>query len=123
MPMSPPRSTADPEAPWPVRRGGLALALYKNSLSIAFLFMFAMSWFLHAVTGAHEFSSEQVAHQGSPVTVWKYMTTSQFWFESLQNWQSEFLAVSALVLATIYLRQQGSSQSKPVAAPHAETGH
>jgi hypothetical protein len=70
------------------------------------------------VTGAHEYSSEQEAHGGEPVTVAEYVSTSQFWNESLQNWQSEFLAVGALVVLSVYLRQQGSPESKPVAAPH-----
>jgi hypothetical protein len=114
----PEHHVADPSAPWPVRRGGLALALYRNSLSLAFLLLFLLSWFAHAVTGAHEYSSEQEAHGGEPVTTATYVTTSQFWNESLQNWQSEFLAVGALVVLSVYLRQQGSPESKPVAAPH-----
>ena len=97
--------------------------LYRNSLSIAFLSLFALSWLLHAVSGAREFSSEEVAHGAARSRCGSSCGTSQFWFESLQNWQSEFLAVGALILATIYLRQQGSSQSKPVAAPHRKTGH
>jgi hypothetical protein len=112
----------DPEAPWPVRRGGLALGLYKNSLAIAFFVMFFLSWWLHAVTGAHEFSSEQEAHGGARVTTVGYIQTSQFWFESFQNWQSEFLAVGSIVVLTIFLRQQGSPESKPVHAPHRDTG-
>jgi hypothetical protein len=108
----------DPAAPWPVRRGGLALKLYKNSLSLAFLLLFLLSWLGHAVTGAHEYSSEQESHGGEPVTTAAYVRTSQFWNESLQNWQSEFLAVGALVVLSVYLRQQGSPESKPVAAPH-----
>ena len=112
----------DPDAPWPVRRGGLALLLYRNSLGLAFLTLFAVTFWLHAVTGAREFSAEQVTHGGQPVTAWGYIITSQFWFESLQNWQSEFLAVGAIVVLTVFLRQQGSPESKPVHAPHAETG-
>ena len=114
--------SGDRKAPWPVRRGGLALGLYKNSLAIAFFTLFALSWWLHAVTGAHEFSSEQEEHGGSPVTAVQYVRTSQFWFESLQNWQSEFLAVAAIVTLTIFLRQQGSPESKPVHASHDTTG-
>jgi len=112
----------DPDAPWPVRRGGLALTLYKNSLAIAFMTLFVLSFALHAVTGAHEYSDEQEAHGGERVTAAEYVTTSQLWFESFQNWQSEFLAVVAIVVFTRYLRQQGSPESKPVAAPHEATG-
>ena len=112
----------DVDAPWPVRVQGLPLALYRNSLSIGFFTLFALSWFLHAVTGARAFSAEAVAHGGEAIGTIDYMTRAQFWFESLQNWQSEFLAVASIVVLSIFLRQQGSSESKPVHAPHAETG-
>ena len=108
--------------PWPVRRGGLALVLYRNSLSIAFLTFFLLSWWLHAVTGAREYSADQLAHGGQAVDTAHFVTRAQFWFQSLQNWQSEFLAVAAIVVLTIFLRQQGSPESKPVHAPHASTG-
>lgn len=114
----PERHRADPDAPWPVRRGGVALALYKRSLSIAFFGLFATSWVLHAQGGAAEASAEQVEHGGPPVTTWEFMRTAEFWSQSLQNWQSEFLAVAAIVLLSIWLRQQGSPESKPVHAPH-----
>jgi hypothetical protein len=112
----------DPDAPWPVRRGGWALALYRNSLSIAFLTLFVAAWVLHAITGAREFSAEQEAHGSVGVTATDYVRTSQFWFESMQNWQSEMLSILAIVVFTIFLRQQGSPESKPVAAPHSATG-
>ena len=118
----PAKHRKDPDAPWPVRVGGIPEALYKNSLSIAFMSLFLLSWWLHAMTGAREYSSEQVAHGGEPVATAEYVTRAQFWFESLQNWQSEFLAVALIVVFTIYLRQQGSPESKPVHAAHAETG-
>jgi hypothetical protein len=108
-------------APWPVRRGGWVLVLYENSLVILFALLFIASFSLHAVTGAGEFSEEQLVHGGSPVTPWEYLTTSRFWFESFQNWQSEFLVVSVMVVATVFLRQRGSPESKPVAAAHSET--
>ncbi len=110
------------DAPWPVRRGGWALRIYKHSLSIALFTLFAISFALHAAGGASAFSEEQRAHGGSAVSALGYLATSQFWFESFQNWQSEFLSVGVLVLLSIWLREQGSSQSKPVAAPHSETG-
>jgi hypothetical protein len=111
-----------PNRPWPVRRGGAWLRLYANSLSIALFTLFALSFVLHAVGGAWAFNEEQLAHGGQTVSILQYLTTARFWFESLQNWQSEFLAVGALVLLSIWLRQQGSPESKPVAAPHRETG-
>ena len=108
--------------PWPVRRGGWVLKLYEHSLSIMFLLLFLASFTLHAVGGAEEYSSEQASHGQPPVTVLEYLATSRFWFESFQNWQSEFLAVAVLVGASVYLREQGSPESKPVAEPHYETG-
>jgi len=118
-----PLEDARPDSPWPVRKGkGLALSLYKNSLSIAFFVLFGISFVLHLIGGAHEYSQEQEAHGGSPVTPSQFLTHAEFWFQSLQNWQSEFLAVAAIVFLSIYLRQQGSPESKPVAAPHAATG-
>jgi hypothetical protein len=118
-----PLEDARPDSPWPVRKGkGLALTLYKNSLSIAFFLLFAVSFALHLIGGAQEASQEQQAHGGPPVTPSEFVSTAQFWFQSLQNWQSEFLAVAAIVFLSIYLRQQGSPESKPVAASHAATG-
>jgi hypothetical protein len=113
----------DPAAPWPVRRGGAWLAIYRNSLSLTFMALFLASFLLHALTGSREFNSEQ-ASAGSTdrVSTWGYMNRSQFWFESLQNWQSEFLAVAAIVVLSIVLRQHGSPESKPVHAPHSATG-
>jgi hypothetical protein len=114
----PTRHRGDADAPWPVRRGGIALTLYKNSLSIAFFALFAASWLLHAQGGAVEFSGEQVEHGGQAVSTWQFIQTAEFWTQSLENWQSEFLAVAAIVMLTIYLRQQGSPESKPVHAAH-----
>jgi hypothetical protein len=118
-----PRShRADPAAPWPVRRGGVWLAVYQNSLFIAFVVLFVLSIAGHALGGAREYSEEQEAHGGEPVATVRFVTTSQFWFESFQNWQSEFLAVGSIVVLTIFLRQRGSPESKPVHTPHSETG-
>ena len=65
---------------------------------------------------------EQLAHGGSAVTTWGFVQTSEFWFQSFQNWQSEFLAVASIIALSIFLREKGSPESKPVHAPHAETG-
>ena len=107
--------------PWPVRRGGLALRLYKNSLLIAFTILFLGSFIMHAVEGARQNCLEGVFHQQGCETLVEYATGSQFWFESFQNWQSEFLAVGSIVVLSIFLRQQGSPESKPVAAAHSTT--
>ena len=118
----PRRHRNDPKAPWPVHRGGLALTLYKNSLTIVLFLLFLASFWGHAVTGAVEFSQEQVAHGQHGVSALGYMETAHFWFESFQNWQSEFLSVFTLTVLSIWLRQQGSPESKPVHAPHDQTG-
>lgn len=110
------------EAPWPVQKGGVVLKLYENSLALAFVLLFLGSFFMHASGGAVEYSAERLAHGQSAVSIGQYLKTSQFWFESLQNWQSEFLAVAAIVLLSIVLRQKGSPESKPVDASYAETG-
>lgn len=112
----------DPGAPWPVRRGGMLLSVYEHSLSGALFLLFLVSFALHAAGGAREYSLEQLAHGGQAVTTWEFLRTSQFWFQSFQNWQSEFLSVGVLIVLTIWLRDRGSPQSKPVAAPHAQTG-
>jgi len=118
-----PRDARDqPDVPGPVRRGGWVLTLYENSLSIMFFVLFALSIALHAVGGADAYSSEELLHGGQAVSVWQYLGTSQFWFESMQNWQSEFLAIGVMVGASVYLRQRGSAESKPVAEPHSHTG-
>lgn len=85
------------ERPWPVRRGGWVLTLYENSLALFFLVLFAGSFVLHGLGGASAYNSEQIEHGGATVTAWQYFGTAQFWFESFQNWQSEFLAVACIV--------------------------
>lgn len=109
-------------APWPVRRGGWVLRIYENSLSLGFLTLFAVSFVAHAMGGARAYSDDLVAHGEAAVGALEYVQTAQFWFESFQNWQSEFLAIAAMVILSIHLRQRGSPESKPVAAPHAQTG-
>jgi hypothetical protein len=110
------------DVPWPVRRGGWVLTLYEWSLSIALLLLFLFSLALHALSGRSAYNQEQLEHGSQTVSLGGYLLTSQFWFESFQNWQSEFLSVAALVVLSIFLRQKGSSQSKPVSHAHAETG-
>ena len=110
------------KAPSPVLRGGIVLKVYEHSLSLALTLLFLMSLAVHAIGGAKHYNEEQVTHGGDTVSTLDYIGTSRFWFESFQNWQSEFLAVFALFVLTIWLRERGSPQSKPVAAGHDETG-
>jgi len=109
-------------APWPVRKGGFILKIYKHSLTIALFLLFIASFILHFY-GSLKDQNLQNALRGEPLeSVYNYFVDSRFWFESFQNWQSEFLSVFAIIVLSIYLRQKGSSQSKPVDAPNMETG-
>jgi hypothetical protein len=114
-----PRTAA---TPWPVRRGGVVLALYEHSLVILFALLFLASILLHGIGGAAAYDAEQQEHGFPGVGFPGYLATSQFWFESFQNWQSEFMVITVVVVASVSLRQRGSSQSKPVAAPRDRTG-
>lgn len=108
--------------PWPVRAGGIWKTLYGHSLAIAFGLLFMMSFALH-FSGSWRREIAERALRGEAHVPWtQYLFNATFWFESFQNWQSEFLAVLALVLLSIWLRQKDSPQSKPVEAPHSQTG-
>ena len=118
-----PRDFADqPGVPWPVRRGGVVLWLYERSLGLTLGLLFLISLAGHAYGGLPDYANEQIAHGQSAPNLGDYVTSSRFWFESFQNWQSEFLAIAAMVWLSVYLRQRYSPESKPVHAPHAETG-
>lgn len=108
--------------PWPVRKGGLWRKLYANSLTLAFLGLFLVSFALHGY-GSWRHENEQRQIQGqAPQTLVEHLDSASFWFESFQNWQSEFLAVLSIVVLSIFLRQDKSPESKPVRAPHRQTG-
>lgn len=110
------------DVPWPVKKGGWILSLYKHSLTIVLLLLFLISFVVHFY-GSLKDENQQLALKGMPPeTVSDYIGDTRFWFESFQNWQSEFLSVFAIVVLSIYFRQIGSSQSKPVDAPHMQTG-
>ncbi|MDF2439219.1 MAG: hypothetical protein JWN98_203 [Abditibacteriota bacterium] len=113
----------DPDAPGPVKAGGWRLKLYEHSLSIAMLALFALAFVGHAIGSTIHHNQEAREHGEEVVTVWENLGSSHFWFESLQNWQSEFLAVFCIVVLSIRLRQKGSPESKPVHKPHSETGN
>ena len=118
-----PRAFADlPDVPWPVRRGGWVLCLYEYSLGGALFLLFVLSFVGHLLGGWAEQNAEQRLHGQAAGTLLDYATSSRFWFESLQNWQSEFLSVGLMVWLAVYLRQRRSPESKPVHAPHADTG-
>ena len=118
-----PRDFTDrPNVPWPVQRGGWVLKVYENSLGLAFIALFLVSWGGHAVGGFYAFAAEHTDHQQPDPAFLDYLFSARFWFESFQNWQSEFLSIAAMVWLAVYLRQRGSPESKPVHAPHDETG-
>jgi surface polysaccharide O-acyltransferase-like enzyme len=109
-------------APWPVRKGGIYLAIYKHSLCYALSLLFLVSFLLHWFGSLKDFNEEQQLKQLPTETAMQYLGNSRLWFESFQNWQSEFLSVFAIVVLSIFLREKGSPQSKPVDAPDSETG-
>ncbi|TMK57844.1 MAG: hypothetical protein E6G51_04805 [Actinobacteria bacterium] len=105
------------DSPLWARVGGIRTAIYSNSLIIAMTLIFFGCWFAQSVTGWTDFNQEQHEH-GDPRVSWlSYLGSSQFWESTLQNWQSEFLAVGSFAVLVIYLRQRGSPESKPVGAP------
>lgn len=117
-----PRLSTRADAPAPVKAGGWRLRLYEHSLSLAFLSLFVVSFVVHAIGGAAAYNEEQRLHAAPTITVVEFVTSARFWFESFQNWQSEFLAIWCMVVFTIFLRQRGSPESKPVDSPHSQTG-
>ena len=108
--------------PWPVRRGGWWKRIYAYSLSIALFSLFAVSMVLHLLGSWRQQLQERALAGRPPISLPDYLCTAQFWFESFQNWQSEFLAVLAIVVLSIFLRQDKSPESKPLAAPNRQTG-
>lgn len=110
------------DAPWPVRKGGWILTIYSYSLSIAFTLLFVIAFLLHFFGSLKDENEQLLMKSKPPVTALTYLEDTRFWFESFQNWQSEFLSVFAIIIFSIYLRQKGSPQSKPVDAPNIETG-
>lgn len=110
------------KTPWAVKKGGLWLRVYEHSLSLALMALFSVSFLLH-LSGSWRHSVIEHKLQGEvPPTILDFFWSAQFWFESFQNWQSEFLAVASLVILSIWLREKDSPQSKPVEAPHEQTG-
>lgn len=106
----------------PTRRDDLLTRLYENSLLIVMTLIFLATWLAQSLNNWRFFNEDRVDHDLPPVSWRRYVLDPDFWERTLQNWQSEFLAVGAMVVFTIYLRQRGSPESKPVGAPHDQTG-
>ena len=110
------------DSPRWARAGGLRTRLYSNSLLIVMGTIWVLSWFGQSVTGWSDYNSDQITHHQPTVNWLGYLGSADFWQATLQNWQSEFLAVGSMAALSIYLRQRGSPESKPVGAPHDATG-
>jgi membrane protein implicated in regulation of membrane protease activity len=113
---------ADPGSPRWARVGGWRGAVYSNSLGLVMGLIFLGSWAAQLVAGTSAVNSERLQNLQSPISMAKYAVSANFWNRTLQNWQSEFLAVGSMVVLSIYLRQRGSPESKPVGSPHHATG-
>ena len=113
---------ATAESPAWARARGLRLWLLSNSLVLVMATIWLGSWFAQAVTGWSDHNSDQLVHGEPALSLWQFIGTAHFWEATLQNWQSEFLAVGSMAVLAIYLRQRGSPESKPVGASHEATG-
>jgi hypothetical protein len=112
----------DHRSPGWARARGLRRTLFSNSLLIVMGTIWVLSWLAQAIAGRAEFNADQLSHLEDPVSFLGYLGNADFWERTLQNWQSEFLAVGSMAILSVYLRQRGSPESKPVGAPHDSTG-
>jgi hypothetical protein len=108
-------------SPWPVRKGGVWLFLYSHSLSIALILLFVCSFWLHWYGSWLDFNEKQLLEGKAAISMSRHLVSSKLWFESFQNWQSEFLSIFAIIFLSIYFRERGSSQSKKVNEPNYKT--
>ena len=113
---------AQEDSPAWAKVDGFRRTLYSNSLGLVMGLIFLGSWLAQSIAGVAAFNEEQLSNLQDPVTWAKYLVEPDFWNRTLQNWQSELLAVASMAILSIYLRQRGSPQSKPVGVPHATTG-
>jgi hypothetical protein len=113
---------ADPESPGPVRAGGARATLYSRSLGLMMGGIFLGSWAAMSVAGWAAYNAEQLAQRMDTVSWAGYLASADFWHRTVQNWQSEMLAVGSMAVLAVYLRQRGSPESKPVGAAHSDTG-
>ena len=113
---------APPDGPRWARAGGFRLAVYSRSLGLVMATIFLVSWLAQSVAGRAAYNGQQLSQRQDPVSWLGYLGSPDFWSRTLQNWQSEFLAVASMSALSIYLRQRGSPESKPVGASHRSTG-
>jgi hypothetical protein len=113
---------ADAASPKWARVGGLRTTIYSYSLVAVMITLWLGSWFAQSIAGWSAYNADQIDHQAPTLGWLGYIGTNDFWDRTLQNWQSEFLAVGSMAILSVYLRQRGSPESKPVGAPHEATG-
>lgn len=116
------REHAESGSPRWARVGGWRLAVYSRSLGLVMGTIFVLSWLAQSIAGRAAYNGQQLSQREDPVSWLGYVGSADFWSRTFQNWQSEFLAVASMSAFSIYLRQRGSSESKPVGAPHGATG-
>ena len=112
---------ARPDSPLWARAGGWRTVVYSNSLVVVMAVIWIWSWLAQSVSGWSEYNAERIEHEQPPLSWLGYVGSADFWQTTLQNWQSEFLAVGSMAVHAIYLRQRGSPESKPVGARHHST--
>ncbi|WP_158887219.1 DUF6766 family protein [Amycolatopsis anabasis] len=113
------------DSPRWARAGGWRAAVFSRSLGLVMGVLFLLSWLAQSVAGLRAYNADQLRTFTDPVSWWEYLGSADFWNRSLQNWQSEFLAIASMAFLSVYFRQRGSPESKPVGAPHGvsdETG-
>jgi hypothetical protein len=113
---------ATKDSPRWAKADGVRRRIYENSLLIVMAAIWIASWLAQSLTGVTEYNTERLDHHQDPISWWHYLGRPDFWEKTLQNWQSEFLAVGSMAILAVYLRQRGSPESKPVGAPHHATG-
>jgi len=105
-----------------IHGGDLAVWLYSKSLGLVLALLFAISFVLHLIGSTREAAQVAAEHGQTAPTVMQHLGEAQFWFESFQNWQSEFLSTAVLIVLAIFLRQENSPESKQVSDPNSKTG-
>jgi hypothetical protein len=113
---------AKEDSPAWAKTGGWRTAIYSTSMAIVMGLIFLASWLVQSVAGWAAYNETRLQQLRDPIGWGSYLGNADFWARTLQNWQSEFLAVGTLAVLAVYLRQRGSSQSKPVGEPHTTTG-
>lgn len=113
---------AEKDSPEWAKAGGWRTMIYSRSLSIVMGTVFVLSWLAQAITGRAAYNRDQIQQLQDPLGFWGYVSSADYWNRTLQNWQSEFLAVGSMAVFAIFLRHRGSPESKPVGSSHEATG-